>query len=621
MSPFPSLSMEMLESIDKPENNNESLKVPGHTQDKFIEAVKRSTSEGYGEIRKLLVPKHNHKKEALLRLSDMIDSENRTVFSIILEDVINGHILINEVLNEQITFSQCPECENTDKAVVNLIFDGVLNSADQTRVIKDVHESLTLHTGCEFRKKIFEHPLIYCLILLKWEKLGVFFFSGTRAYMVFVMLFSIYIRVLTNVFSGTPKMSKFGFSYESDQFMFPLLVVCCILFLYQILALVQSYFVNSLDPRKVVRSRKIRIVNVIGLTIAIVSCVLGNLVAESMSLQSPYLIPFEMILILFWLYMLIREITEIVILSKKSRTMKIFLTKYCTNPENHLEWLAIISVVVCFLLRFGLIDKMSGLGFVSVGICAAWIQMIFVLGQPSRTFLGDFIVMFYNTIKVKVWYYVQIVILFLVGFDFAFWILHHGTGQTDIMPGEGFSDFWESLLKSGAMAVGELNFGEFYNLFKDSKSTRIFAMLIMSILVITGTVVLTNLLIASIIQDYSKMKQDVDFQNLQFMAKYVIHMESLVTRHSQWMKQYVLIEPAAKYCPHDLCSPQNCTLQQFPSSRDNIHTLGSSVMKKVAKQTMLQKLFTKKKTQSCGCQETAGQRQKKMSVIAVDHTI
>lgn len=613
--------MEMLESVQKPENNNESVRVAGETQDKFMEVIKRSASEGYEEIRKMLIEKQNHKKEAVLKLSDFIDSENKTVFSIILDDVINGHVLISEVLNDNITLSQCKECENTNKAAVSLEFDGVLNTTDQTRVIKDVHESLTMNPGCAFRKKIFEHPLIYCLILLKWEKLGVFFYSGTRAYMVFVMLFSIYIRVLTNVFSETPKMSKFEFSYKSDQFMFPLLVLFCFLFVYQIICLVQIHFLTDIDPRKVQRSRKIRIVNIVGLTFAIVSCILGNLVAESMSLNSPYLIPLELILLFFWLYMLVREITEIIILCKKSRTVKIFLAKYCTNPENHLEWLAIISVVVCFLLRLGLIDKMAGFGFVSVGICAAWIQLIFVFGQPSRTFLGDFIVMFYNTIKVKVWYYVQIVILFLVGFDFAFWILHHGTGQADIMPGEGFSDFWESLLKSGAMAVGELNFGEFYNLFKDSKSTRIFAMLIMSILVITGTVVLTNLLIASIIQDYSKMKQDVDFQNLQFMAKYVIHMESLVTRHSQWMKQYVLIEPAAKYCPHDLCSPRNCTLQQFPSSRDNFHALGSSAMKKAAKQGLLQKLFTKKKSQACSCQEASGHKKKKMSIMSVDHSM
>jgi len=621
MTPFPSLSMEMLESIDKPENNNDSQKVPGLTQDKFLEAVKKSKSEGFEEVRKMLMHTENHKREAMLRLSDLIDSENKTVFSIILDDVINGHTLINEVLNENVTLSQCPECENTNKSAVNLIFDGVLNNPDQTRVVKDVHEGLTMHPGCELRKKIFEHPLIYCLILLKWEKLGVFFFSGTRAYMVFVMLFSIYIRVLTNVFSGSPKISKFGFSSEADQFMFPLLVIFCIVLVYQVFTLAQSYFADSLDRRKILRSRKIRIVNIIGLCFAIVSCILGNLVAESMSLQSPYLIPFELILAGFWLYMVIREITEIVILNRKSRSIKIFFAKYCTNPENHLEWLAIISVMVCFLLRLELIDKSVGLGFVSVGICAAWIQMIFVLGQPSRTFLGDFIVMFYNTIKAKVWYYVQIVILFLVGFDFAFWILHHGTGQADIIPGDGFSDFWESLLKSGAMAVGELNFGEFYNLFKDSESTRIFAMLIMSVLVITGTVVLTNLLIASIIQDYTKMKQDVDFQNLQFMAKYVIHMESLVTSHSQWMKRYVMIEPEAKYCPHDLCSPKNCTLQQFPSSRDNIHTLGSYSLKKAAKQTILQKLFPKKKLNTCKCQESAGQKRKKMSVMSIEHSI
>ena len=617
MSPFPSLSQEMVSL----ENNNDAVKLAGEVQDRFLDAVHRSSSEGYEDIRKMLIEKQNNKKDAVIKLSDVIDSENRTVFSMILEDVINGHALLGEVLNESVTLSQCKACENTGKAAVNLVFDSVLDIDSQTRVIKDIHESLTMNPGCEFRKRIFEHPLLYCLILLKWEKLGVFFYCGTRAYMVFVLLFSIYIRVITNVFSETPKMSKFEFSYQSDQFMFPLLVLSCFLFFYQLITLVQSLFLQDIDQRKVQRSRKIRIVNIIGLTFAIISCILGNLIAEEMSLQSPFLIPLELLLLVLWLYMIGREITEIVILYKKSRTVKIFIAKYCTNPENHLEWLAIISVVVCALLRLELIDKMSGFGFVSVGICAAWIQLIFVLGQPSRTFLGDFIVMFYNTIKVKVWYYVQIVILFLVGFDFAFWILHHSTGQPDIQPGEGFSDFWESLIKSGAMAVGELNFGDFYNLFKDSKITRIFAMLTMAILIITGTVVLTNLLIASIIQDYSKMKADVDFQNLQFMAKYVIHMESLVTRHSQWMAQYVLVEPAAQYCPHTTCSSKNCSLQQFPSSRENIHTLGTS--KTPAKQNILQKLFNKKKQQTCSCQESmgGGTKKKKLSVISVDHSM
>ena len=258
-----------------------------------------------------------------------------------------------------------------------------------------------------------------------------------------------------------------------------------------------------------------------------------------------------------------------------------------------------ISVVMCGLIRYNLLDQSFGFGFISLGICAAWLQLIFVMGQPSRTFLGDFIVMFYNTIKVKVWYYIQIVILFLVGFVFAFWILHHSTGQQDIQPGTGFSDFWESLMKTGAMAVGELNFNDYYGLFTDSKTIRIFAMITMAILIISGTVVLTNLLIASIIQDYSRMKADVDYQNLQFMGRNVIHKEYLVTNCSRWMANYVLVEHKAKYCTHILCSKKNCILQEFPYIRESHHELGTT--RSEAKQKLLQKL--KKNQQKCGCQE------------------
>ena len=151
------------------------------------------------------------------------------------------------------------------------------------------------------------------------------------------------------------------------------------------------------------------------------------------------------------------------------------------------------------------------------------------------------------------------------------------------------------------MAVGEINFNDYYELFTDSKVIRIFAMITLAILIISGTVVLTNLLIASIIQDYSRMKADVDFQNLQFMGRNVIYKEYLLTHYFRWMADDILVDQEVKYCTHILCNKKNCSLQQFPSIRESNHELGTT--KSGAKQKVLKKLFQMKKQQKCGCKE------------------
>jgi len=97
--------------------------------------------------------------------------------------------------------------------------------------------------------------------------------------------------------------------------------------------------------------------------------------------ESQFLIPLEVILLLAWLFMFLREITEILILYNESTTVRIFIAKYCNNIENCLEWLAMISVVLCGHLRHDLVDKSLGFGIVSLGICAAWLQLIFVLAS------------------------------------------------------------------------------------------------------------------------------------------------------------------------------------------------------------------------------------------------
>ena len=140
-------------------------------------------------------------------------------------------------------------------------------------------------------------------------------------------------------------------------------------------------------------------------------------------------------------------------------------------------------------------------GIAALGICAAWLELIFLVGRyPFRG--GDFSIMFYNIIKTLVRYVIAM-FLMIIGFAFAFMVVNYGHDQ------ESFENPIKSSIMTLTMALGEFNFDDFYNTFKEDSTSRGFAMLLLVLLILFGTITMVNLFIAVIISNISQLRGDV----------------------------------------------------------------------------------------------------------------
>ena len=148
--------------------------------------------------------------------------------------------------------------------------------------------------------------------------------------------------------------------------------------------------------------------------------------------------------------------------------------------------------------------------------------MIFIIGRyPFRG--GDFSIMFYNIIK-KIFRYVLAMLLMLIGFAFAFHIVHY---QVD---NEKFESPFKSFMVTLTMALGEFNLDDLYNNFKQDGTSRAFAMILLIFLILLVSITMVNLFVAVIISDIEKMKKEVYIQKLVNMAQYAILVEKFLPR-------------------------------------------------------------------------------------------
>lgn len=228
-------------------------------------------------------------------------------------------------------------------------------------------------------------------------------------------------------------------------------------------------------------------------------------------------------------------------------------------------------------------------GLVALAVWCAWLNLIFVMGMPGTSLIGDFITMFYNVVKSKLWYYIQVFILLAFAFGFAFWILFEGDradhhkGRAEDDHEMSFNKFFGSILLSVSMTMGELNMADFYGNFKGN-TTKIFAMLFMVLLIILCAMAMLNLLVATIISDYQVMKKQMDHQNLMFMTHNIIETDDFISilpipkffKAKLFRFFSILKNPDddfLDFCPHQICNNRhntyrdNCTLVPLPRIR------------------------------------------------------
>merc|ERR1712241_1154540 len=304
--------------------------------------------------------------------------------------------------------------------------------------------------------------------------------------------------------------------------------------------------------------------------------------------------------------------------------IKLGEARYLQDPENYLEIFFWISVPLSiFVADWELIQPETDAGgnfiwnsraicrgFVALGVFCGWIELTIKIGNVSYSIVGDFIKMFYTIIRTKLFAYMKVCFLLVTAFSLAFWIVLEG--QTDDTDQAGFSKgVWFSQVLTTTMSTGEFNTGDFYDGIKGNGFTKLFALLFLMALICFSTITMINLLVAAIITDYNKMKDEVDEENLYFIAEYIIEIE---TQKHNLLK---LIQKALKlsrrnkakktakdfkltYCPHLVCN--NCKMEPLPLPRPGSIRY-SPVMEANDRNPLLHEILEKRKARELLCED------------------
>merc|ERR1711988_963746 len=167
---------------------------------------------------------------------------------------------------------------------------------------------------------------------------------------------------------------------------------------------------------------------------------------------------------------------------------------YFLELENWFE-LLILSLAVSTLCLKAELDSLAIVA--SVGICLAWIELIFQFGRyPSLG--GTFSIMYYSITKRIVKTALGLILL-VFAFAFAFFIIHFDNSN------EAFESVQKSIVKSFVMVLGEFEFNDLWESseFASSSMSQVFTMMLLVGLIMFGTIIMINLIVAIIITDIS----------------------------------------------------------------------------------------------------------------------
>lgn len=549
--------------------------------------------------------------------------QNDTIFRIILDHVINGHELILEILDTLIgntddeKCSQCLVNTDQDKIKVDLCpmfkryrSDRNKVARNKMRVVHDLIEIQNERGNDENIKKIFKHPVVKILILKKWEDRKIWYFHDVRWFTLFVFLFSVYVRVQILKSKDTSTYTWMTFFKNRDENWIMCGILMGVVIMSQILGACwylvgtwccyneESAHIHNENSKKRTseENRKKRTsVNMFVYILNAVYLIIANLVCLISALCGTIFLEVVLLVICFFLFG--KECVQFSLLvlkpaaeSCKSFTgflKKVFRKRYWKDPENYLEIIFFISVPVAIFvpdweqstdetesLEMWWKQRAFCRGFVAMGVFAAWIEFVIKLGNVSHSGFGDFIKMFYNILKNKFFSYMQVCVLLITAFSISFWVILEG--QTKDGDGASFSEgFWFSQVLTTTMSIGEFNTGSFYKSIQGNGFTKVFAMLFLIGMICLITITMINLLVAAIISDFNKMKDEVEEENLYFIAEYIIEIEKYSRKLEDCIlsvcgrKRYKTAETweqfKLKYCPHLICN--ECEMEPLPIPR------------------------------------------------------
>lgn len=216
----------------------------------------------------------------------------------------------------------------------------------------------------------------------------------------------------------------------------------------------------------------------------------------------------EALLFIIILILIILEVWQAIALGKE----------YFLELENWFE-LLIIGLAISTLCLKSELDILAIVA--SVGICLAWIELIFLFGRyPSLG--GCFSIMYYSITKRVVKTALGLVLL-VWAFAFAFFIIHFDNTN------ESFDNVTKSFFKSFVMVLGEFEFDDLWNSSESASSglSQAFTMMLLVALIILGTIIMVNLIVAIIITDIEWLNKVSKLQVLRNQAHHAVQIHAL----------------------------------------------------------------------------------------------
>lgn len=645
-----------------------------------------------------------------------------TVFKIILDNALNGHELILDILDSFVKNNEdgCSKClDTTEMGLINIDLTKMFRKSvsikdDKMRFVRNLMDIQAERGNDGNIKQIFQHPVVETLILLQWEEYQMMYITKVRIFMMFVFIYTFYVglriiqypehaldsrvnctdneswfnnsdlfvgQMLTQLCENLPGISESNitskdffinenltqlcqhlsenkanctesFQNESmihhesmihidnnDESMFPLnltdslfnqfpdhrfrivMGIFGFLCIYQLLKSFLLIFElccacaqGEKDPNKNKHRQKMLLICMIDVPyfffVGVWPCLLRNedalqFLETSLYIHLTFLFITEAFQMIFFI---------IVPSCKETYKEKYFgilkksaIKIYFRDPATLLEMFCLLSVPFatsfCHILGMdGSKDDYDGFhrGLIALSVFSAWMELIFKLGNVSYSDVGDFIKMFYNIIKSKLWAYIKVCLLLMIALTAAFWIIIQGYMSSETAY---FKDnFWFNLVLTSTVTTGEFNTSSLHNALTENRIIKAFAMIFLIIVVVLGNITMINLLVATIINDYEKLKAEADIENLYFIARYIEVDKStggFARKFNNFFQQHVCFflesccsseEPALdelnmKFCPHFICNSESCSNEdklpnpkhKLPIPRPGIERYNASV--------------------------------------------
>jgi len=493
------------------------LQEPMKNPDDIIEAVEKSKETGdHTEIHNILKDRRINLRTPIEEEIDGV-SQKRTIARKLLEDAVNGNKIVKKELDIHVTATD--DKEDSINYALEIDFEGILceDSPKQTMVVYDILDLRIAKRSenVEAFTDLLKHPVIATFIAEKWKKTQWYFYTTSVIFFTFLIFYSAFIIYLFNRPEvHCSKLEKLLYEKKSvkEVVLFPADVS------------------GTQEERKNCARHEARVSHKF----------LGNV-------EDTFIIC-EILFLIFFIFLSAMEVYQAVKLKKQ----------YFKELENYIEWVVLLSACVTMIFKEIILQENMEAsivrGIAAVGICAAWLELIFIIGRyPFRG--GDFSIMFYNIIK-KLVRYIIAMFLMIVGFAFAFMVVNYGHSQ------DSFENPIKSSMMTLTMALGEFNFEDMYNAFEKDSTSRGFAMVLLALLILFGTITMVNLFIAVIISDIGQLREDVYTQNLINMAQCSILVEELLP---PCILNKMRIEDKLTICMHNIC-PTGCAGKRLPQN-------------------------------------------------------